>query len=140
METHTAPSAPIADKAFTPAPVFATRRQACQRLGVGKTKLGELIADGKLPRIKFGGKALIPLADIDRLIAELIADAAAAAPAEAFAQVLAPIPANASHATKRAATLAAIAEHPDLGNREIARQLGVSHTYVSNLRRAGGAK
>ena len=47
-----------------------TRRSACDALGVGPTKLHELIQDGKLATVRIGGRTLIPTAELERLARE----------------------------------------------------------------------
>ena len=49
---------------------------ACARLGIGKSTLYELRQAGKIRFVKFAGRSLIPSSEIDRLIAELIAELA----------------------------------------------------------------
>jgi hypothetical protein len=41
-------------------------------IGVGRTKIYELIARGDLQRVKLDGKSLITLASIEKLVAALI--------------------------------------------------------------------
>lgn len=56
--------------------IFAFRvNDACRAIGLGRTALYALIADGKLKPIKVAGRTLIPRAEIERLITEASADA-----------------------------------------------------------------
>lgn len=50
--------------AYTPA-------EACEVLRVGRTKLYELIGDGKLKAVALGGKTLIPRAEVEQFLAAL---------------------------------------------------------------------
>ncbi|MDR3493356.1 MAG: helix-turn-helix domain-containing protein [Ancalomicrobiaceae bacterium] len=48
---------------------------ACRALGIGRTTLYGLIACGQLKAIKIAGRTLIPRSEIERLVAEAMADA-----------------------------------------------------------------
>ena len=58
-----------------------TRRHAmrindfCATIGIGRTKAYELINEGKLTAISIAGRTLIPATEVDRLIAEAVAEA-----------------------------------------------------------------
>lgn len=43
---------------------------ACHRLGIGRTKLYSLIAEGKIRPIKIGSRTLVPESELQRLINE----------------------------------------------------------------------
>ena len=58
-------------EASSPSPEAITVAVACQILGLGRTKLYELMADGTLPSVKLGGRRLVRLETIHRLIAQL---------------------------------------------------------------------
>jgi excisionase family DNA binding protein len=52
-----------------PVAILVTPREACHLLGVGNTKLYDLLKSGKLRRVKLGSKSTrIPLADIHALV------------------------------------------------------------------------
>lgn len=55
------------------APLAHSVTAACERLGVGKTTIYELIAAGELRPFKIGRKTLIPESDLLRLIAARVA-------------------------------------------------------------------
>jgi len=51
--------------------IFAFRvNDACRAIGLGRTALYGLIAEGKLKPIKVAGRTLIPRSEIERLIEE----------------------------------------------------------------------
>ena len=52
-------------------PLLLSIPDACRALGIGKSKLYVLIADGALTVRKIGRKTLIPTADIERFAAGL---------------------------------------------------------------------
>ncbi len=43
---------------------------ACRALGIGRTLIYSLIADGQIRAIKIAGRTLIPKSEIDRLVSE----------------------------------------------------------------------
>lgn len=43
---------------------------ACRSIGIGRTSIYKLIADGKLRPVKLAGRTLIPRAELERLLAE----------------------------------------------------------------------
>ena len=47
----------------------------CATIGIGRTKAYELINEGKLTAITIAGRTLIPASEVDRLIAEAMAEA-----------------------------------------------------------------
>ena len=49
---------------------------ACDRLGIGRTMLYELIKDGRIKAIKIGRRTLIPETELQRLISEQLESAA----------------------------------------------------------------
>jgi excisionase family DNA binding protein len=51
-------------------PVSVTIPDACKAIGVGRTTVYELIDDGKLDAIKVGGRRLIKVSSIRRLVGE----------------------------------------------------------------------
>lgn len=52
-------------------PIFVAIPEACKTLGVGRSKIYELIADGELSVRKIGRKTLVPTADLERFAAGL---------------------------------------------------------------------
>lgn len=53
-------------------PVFALNiRDACAAIGIGRTKLYELINDGELDARALGGRTVIPAASLEKLVANL---------------------------------------------------------------------
>lgn len=62
------------------APVALTTADAARSLGIGKTKLFELIAGGELPAIRLGGRTLIRRSDLEDFIAALPRRKSAAGP------------------------------------------------------------
>lgn len=57
---------------MTDTPIFLTVPEAMQTLRIGRTFFYELIAAGKLQRVKIGKKALIPVASIESFAASLV--------------------------------------------------------------------
>ncbi|MDZ4117201.1 MAG: helix-turn-helix domain-containing protein [Xanthomonadaceae bacterium] len=53
--------------------------EAAHRLGLGRTKIYELIGSGQLRPIRIGRRVLIPESELQRLIDTLIAQAASTA-------------------------------------------------------------
>jgi excisionase family DNA binding protein len=80
METKNTTDRAALDTCKT-APVLLTVQQAMARLNCAKSRLYEMFLSGDLPRVKLGGRAMIPAAAVDRLLAELIARAEADAAA-----------------------------------------------------------
>lgn len=52
-------------------PIALTTSDAARSLGIGKTKLFELIAAGQLPAIRLGGRTLISRQDLEAFVAAL---------------------------------------------------------------------
>ncbi len=52
-------------------PICITPEEAANVLGIGRTFVYELIANGRLESIKLGRRRLIPMEALERLIAEL---------------------------------------------------------------------
>lgn len=46
---------------------------ACRRIGIGRTKLYQLLEAGEIRAIKIGKKTLIPDSELQRLVSDLIA-------------------------------------------------------------------
>jgi len=55
-------------------PLATTIKVACQRLGIGRTTLYELIKAGELRTIKIGSRTLIPDEDQRKLIERRLAE------------------------------------------------------------------
>lgn len=53
-----------------PAPLAHTVPDACQRLGLSRTTLYELIAHGEIRSFKVGARTLIPESELQRFVAE----------------------------------------------------------------------
>lgn len=51
-------------------PLASTIPTACNRLGIGRTLLYDLLKKGKLRSIKLGTRTLIPESELQRLITE----------------------------------------------------------------------
>jgi excisionase family DNA binding protein len=51
-------------------PLLASVNQACQMLGIKRTKLYGLMAAGSIRAVKIGGSVKIPMSEIDRIVAE----------------------------------------------------------------------
>lgn len=49
---------------------------ACGRLGIGRTALYKLIADGQLRTVKIAGRVLVPESELQRVVAEAMQAAA----------------------------------------------------------------
>ena len=58
------------------APISTNVTDACRRLGIGKTKLYELIKAGEIRTVKIGVKTLIPEAELQKVIASRMESAA----------------------------------------------------------------
>lgn len=52
-------------------PLVLTTADAARSLGIGKTKLFELIGSGALPAIRLGGRTLIRREDLETFTAQL---------------------------------------------------------------------
>ncbi len=52
------------------APLASTVQTACNRLGIGRTLLYDLLKQEKLKSIKLGRRTLIPESELQRLITE----------------------------------------------------------------------
>jgi excisionase family DNA binding protein len=52
-------------------PLALTTADAARSLGIGKTKLFQLISSGALPAIRLGGRTLIRLEDLEAFTAQL---------------------------------------------------------------------
>ena len=48
-------------------PILCSQAEAGRMLAIGKTKLGELIADGELETIRIGARRLVKIASVKRL-------------------------------------------------------------------------
>lgn len=62
--------------ATTTAPLAHSVNEACERLGIGRTSLYELIAAKEIRPFKIGRKTLIPEAELVRVIASRMERAA----------------------------------------------------------------
>jgi excisionase family DNA binding protein len=58
------------------APRLVSIKEACRLLGIGQTKVYELIAEGLLHTVMIGSRRLITMASIDALIEGAITNAA----------------------------------------------------------------
>lgn len=58
------------------APLANTIPQACQRLGIGRTALYELLKIGAICAFKVGTRTLIPESELQRFVAERMQEAA----------------------------------------------------------------
>jgi excisionase family DNA binding protein len=56
---------------FNSPPLALTTAEAARSLGIGKTKLFELIGSGALPAIRLGGRTLIRREDLEAFTAQL---------------------------------------------------------------------
>jgi excisionase family DNA binding protein len=61
------PDASAADAAQI-SPLSVRVKQACQLIGIGRSKLYELIAAGEIETIKVGAATLIPMSSLVRLL------------------------------------------------------------------------
>lgn len=61
---HTATDAPIQ-------PLLVTLPEAAALLAVGRTKLYELVSDGRLPTVRLGRRRLVPASALVALVEEL---------------------------------------------------------------------
>ena len=70
--THNCPDvASFEQPADKPEPEAVVVDDACRILGIGRTKLYELMAKGTLPSVKLGGRRLVRLETVRKLIAQL---------------------------------------------------------------------
>lgn len=56
-----------------PAPLLVDVDEAARRLGLGRTKLYDLIGSGALRTVTVGRRRLVPVAALDELVADLLA-------------------------------------------------------------------
>lgn len=59
----------------TNAPLAHRIPDACQRIGVGRSSLYELIKSGRLKTVRIAGRTLVPESELQRLVAEAAAEA-----------------------------------------------------------------
>lgn len=83
MET---PATPVrvnytVDSAFKPEPGLLTVAQTCARLNCAKSRIYEWFLSGDLPRVKVGGRTMVPTASVDALLNSFVAAAEADAAA-----------------------------------------------------------
>ena len=57
-------------KEHDPAPLAHRIPEACQRIGVGRSSLYELIKSGQLKTVRICGRTLVPESELQRLLAE----------------------------------------------------------------------
>jgi excisionase family DNA binding protein len=58
-----------------PAPLLYSKKDAARTLGIGITKLRELVLAGKLKPVHIGDRFLIPASELERYVADLVAAA-----------------------------------------------------------------
>lgn len=58
----------------TPAPITLRINDTCSVLGIGRSAVYKLIAEGRLRAIKIAGRTLVPRSEIERLVADVIGD------------------------------------------------------------------
>lgn len=58
-----------------PVPLLYNNRDAARQLGIGITKLRELVIAGKLKKVKIGDRTLIPASELARYVHDLVAAA-----------------------------------------------------------------
>lgn len=58
----------------TAAPLAHTVNDACRRLGISRTTIYQLIADGQIRTFKVGARTLVPEADLRRFIADKLGE------------------------------------------------------------------
>lgn len=61
------------------APLAHRIPDACQRIGVGRSSLYELIKSGDLKTVRIAGRTLIPESELQRLVTDAVARAEASA-------------------------------------------------------------
>lgn len=54
------------------APLLCTVDEAAELLSIGRTKTYKLIADGQLRTVRIGRRRLVPRAEIEAFVAELL--------------------------------------------------------------------
>lgn len=59
---------PVPDNAREPQPLAVRIPDACRMIGIGRSKLYELIADGTIQIVKIGSITVIPVSQIRALI------------------------------------------------------------------------
>ncbi|WP_036212698.1 helix-turn-helix transcriptional regulator [Novilysobacter arseniciresistens] len=57
------------------APLAHRIPDACQRIGLGRSSLYELIKAGRLKTVRIAGRTLVPESELQRLVAEAEAEA-----------------------------------------------------------------
>jgi excisionase family DNA binding protein len=66
---------PLKETALSPEdriePITVRVPDACRMLGIGRSKLYELIAEGEIPTLKLGSATLLPVAGIRAFVARL---------------------------------------------------------------------
>ena len=60
------------DNRSDPAPLLYSKRDAARQLGIGITKLRELVLARKIKQVKIGDRVLIPASEIERYVAGLV--------------------------------------------------------------------
>lgn len=68
-----------ASKTLSPVPAVSlllSVRDTCAALGMGRSWLYQQIQAGRIRSVKIGSRTLIPLAEVERFVAEAMADAA----------------------------------------------------------------
>ena len=58
-------------------PVAVRLSDACRALGIGNTSLYDMMGKGEIKSIRIAGRRLIPVSEIDRIVAEACAQVAA---------------------------------------------------------------
>ena len=53
-------------------PLAVSDREAARLLGIGKTKLRELLKSGRIQSARIGGRLVVPVASIERFLRESI--------------------------------------------------------------------
>jgi excisionase family DNA binding protein len=56
------------EKTYPLAPLTVSVREACRLSGLGRTKIYELISDGRLTPVKIDRRTLIPFDDLAKLV------------------------------------------------------------------------
>jgi excisionase family DNA binding protein len=56
------------DNALSPTPLAVSIREACRLSGLGRTKIYQLISDGRLKPVKIDRRTLIPFDDLAKLV------------------------------------------------------------------------
>lgn len=68
-------SEPSKESRTEAAPLLCNKSEAARRLGIGLTKLRELVLAGQLKQVRIGDRVLIPSAELERYVASLVAAA-----------------------------------------------------------------